>query len=134
MFHRPIDLQLQSYHYYYKLTRKISKKEIRAGLLFYLLDVTIVNRSFLFVTFVYGVEYEAVGTADAYALILEHLPFVDFPEEPAEVVVVTIRVNHCIDKHEFTTIEKSRIIAVIINAPLRQESAIAFTLLAASPS
>lgn len=82
---------------------------------FYIRSI-IENRSFLFVTFLYGVEHEAVGTADAYALILEHLPFVDFPEEPAEVVVIAVWKNHRIDKPEFTPIDKTRIIAIVIHA------------------
>ena len=31
MFHRPIDLLVQSYNYYYKLARELCKKEIRAA-------------------------------------------------------------------------------------------------------
>ena len=78
----------------------------------------IINGSFLFVTFAYGIEYETVGTADAYALILEHLPFVDFLEEPTEVVPITIRINHCIDKPEFASTNESRIIAIVIYAAI----------------
>ena len=59
------------------------------------------NGSFLFVTFACGIKHETVGTADTCALILEHLPVVDFLEEPAEVVVIAVWINHRIDKPKF---------------------------------
>ena len=37
MFHRPIDLLVQSYNYYYKLARELCKKEIRASLLLHVI-------------------------------------------------------------------------------------------------
>ena len=63
----------------------------------YILNV-IENCPFLFVNFARGIEHEFVGTADASVLILEYLPVVDFLEEPAEVVVITVWINHRIDK------------------------------------
>ena len=48
------------------------------------------NGSFLFMTFTCGIKHETVGTADTCALILEHLPVVDFLEESAEVIVIAV--------------------------------------------
>ena len=59
------------------------------------------NDSFLFVTFTCGIKHETVGTADACALILEHLPVIDFLEESAEVIVIAVWINHRIDKPKF---------------------------------
>ena len=59
------------------------------------------NGSFLFVTFTCGIKHETVGTADTCALILEHLPVVDFLEESAEVIVIVVWINHRIDKPKF---------------------------------
>ena len=59
------------------------------------------NGSFLFMTFACGIKHETVGTADTCALILEHLPVVDFLEESAEVIVIAVWINHRIDKPKF---------------------------------
>ena len=73
------------------------------------------NGSFLFVTFTCGIKHETVGTADTCELILEHLPVVDFLEESAEVIVIAVWINHCIDKPEFAPTDKSRIITIVIH-------------------
>ena len=74
------------------------------------------NGSFLFVPFACGIEHETVGTADACAQILEHLPVIDFLEEPAEVVVIAVWIDHRIDEPEFAPTDKSRIITIVIHA------------------
>ena len=48
-----------------------------------------------------GIKHETVGTADACVLILIHLPFVDFLEKSAEVIVIAVWINHRIDKPKF---------------------------------